>query len=332
MKHYIKRFIKILAVIFGAFILLLFISSITNIILLKIENKKIVPNGTLIEVNNHRLHVYSQGDINNKPTLVFMSGGGTAAPLYDFKPLYSLLYDEYHTIVIEKIGYGYADIVNTNRDIDIMLEETRAALQSAGNNGPYVLFPHSMSGLEALYWLSKYPQEIIAIIGLDMAFPAAYDRLKETEALMRIQYALLIMIAKTGLQRIPIFTSQIAGNIGLTVEEHSQAKYLAYRNFGNISLRNEVKSVFANAEKVHNANITNKNGNILLFSSTGKEIGKFWVSMQKDFASEINVELVLLDCGHYIHHFESAKIAEKSKQFLNELLVETSALYGGNGR
>jgi pimeloyl-ACP methyl ester carboxylesterase len=264
--------------------------------------------------------VHSQGDINNKPSLVFMSGGGTSAPLYDFKPLYSLLDDNYHVIVIEKIGYGYADISNANRDIDIMLEETRTALQFAGYNAPYVLFPHSMSGLEALYWLSKYPQEIMAIIGLDMAFPAAYNHLKEIETSIKVQYGLFNLLAKTGLHRIPIITSQIVNNIGLTEEEYSQVKYLAYRNFGNISVRNEAKIVFENAEKVNKANIININSNIILFSSDGKEIGDFWIPIQKEYASKINAELILLDCGHYIHRFESFIIAEKSKQFLNELL------------
>ena len=31
-----------------------------------------------------------------------------------------------------------------------------------------------MSGLEAIRWKQKYPDEVIAIIGLDMAVPAAY--------------------------------------------------------------------------------------------------------------------------------------------------------------
>ena len=57
-----------------------------------------------------------------------------------------------------------------------MLEETRRALILAGERGPYVLLPHSMSGLEAIYWAQKYPQEIKAIIGLDMAFPEAYEK------------------------------------------------------------------------------------------------------------------------------------------------------------
>ena len=37
-----------------------------------------------------------------------------------------------------------------------------------GFEGPYVLCPHSMSGLEAVLWAQKYPDKVEAIVGLDM--------------------------------------------------------------------------------------------------------------------------------------------------------------------
>ena len=54
-----------------------------------------------------------------------------------------------------------------------MLNEVRQGLSLAGESGPYILFPHSMSGLEAVYWAQQYPDEVTAIIGLDMAVPEA---------------------------------------------------------------------------------------------------------------------------------------------------------------
>ena len=43
-----------------------------------------------------------------------------------------------------------------------------------------------MSGLEALYWAQKYPDEVSAIIGLDMAVPEYYDSMNINIPLMRI--------------------------------------------------------------------------------------------------------------------------------------------------
>lgn len=113
-----------------------------------------------------------EGDI----TIVFMSGGGTSSPVLDFKSLYSLLSDEYRIAVVEKAGYGFSEVVDVNRDIDIdnLLSETREALLKAGISEPYILMPHSMSGIEALYWGQMYPDDVMAIIGLDMAVPESY--------------------------------------------------------------------------------------------------------------------------------------------------------------
>lgn len=62
---------------------------------------------------------------------------------------YSRLSDKFQIAVVEKFGYGFSDVVDKGRDID--------------------------SILEALYWPQKYPDEVTAIIGLDMAVPEYYD-------------------------------------------------------------------------------------------------------------------------------------------------------------
>lgn len=43
-------------------------------------------------------------------TIVLLSGSGVAAPIYDYKVLYSKLTDQYRIAVVEKSGYGYSDV------------------------------------------------------------------------------------------------------------------------------------------------------------------------------------------------------------------------------
>jgi len=87
--------------------------------------------------------------------------------------------DRYRIAVVEKSGYGWSERCNSSRDIGTMLEETRKALDLSGENGPYVLFPHSMSGLEAIYWAQKYPDEVIAIIEMDPTTPGSIEVLPD---------------------------------------------------------------------------------------------------------------------------------------------------------
>ncbi|MEX1308564.1 MAG: alpha/beta hydrolase [Eubacteriales bacterium] len=150
--------------------------AVYNRIAISFEAKEITANGKLVEVGDYKIHVYAEGEKSDEPTLVFMSGSATVAPVYDFKILYSLLSDDYRIVVVEKLGYGYSDIVDTKRDVLSMVEETREALKLAGEEAPFVLLPHSMSGLEALYWAQNYPEEVKAVIGLDMAIPASMMR------------------------------------------------------------------------------------------------------------------------------------------------------------
>lgn len=150
MKKGFKRFVLIIfTCIISIFVLILSVGIINHKIQLSKENELFVPTGQLVEINGHQMHVYTEGDWEE--TLVFLSGGGTSSPVLDFKSLYSLsLSDKYKIVVVEKAGYGFSEVANTNQDISTILAETREALLKAEVEGPYILFPHSMSGIEAL--------------------------------------------------------------------------------------------------------------------------------------------------------------------------------------
>ena len=108
-------------------IALLLITAVNHQIQLKKETELLSPLGQMVEVDGHNMSVYIEG--TGDKTIVFMSGGGTCSPILDFKSLYSLLSDQYQIAVVEKFGYGFSDIVDKSRDIDSILEDTRAALK-----------------------------------------------------------------------------------------------------------------------------------------------------------------------------------------------------------
>lgn len=175
---------KIIVIAFAVLCGLLSAIYMNHRICLRRESELLVPLGRIVDVNGHNMSVYMEG--SGEETLVFMSGGGTCSPILDFKSLYSLLSDKYRIVVVEKLGYGFSDVVDTERNLEAILDDTRSALKAAGINGPFVLCPHSMSGLEALYWAQKYPEEVSAIIGLDIAVPEYYDSMAINMPLMRV--------------------------------------------------------------------------------------------------------------------------------------------------
>ena len=312
-----KRIIILFSITVAIFLVLITASYIIHQIRLSKEDKLFTPTGKMVEVNGHQMHVYVEG--NGEETLVFMSGGGTSSPVLDFKSLYSLLSDKYKIAVVEKAGYGFSDITDSEPNIDTILQETREALLKSGVEGPYILAPHSMSGIEALYWAQVYPNEVKAIIGLDMAVPAAY---KDYDINMPLVH-LSAFAANIGFTRwIPSLSESDAIKYGtLTDEEKELYKVIFYRRSATKNMVNEIKHIKENAEKVGAAGIPNVP--ILLFSSNGQGTGwneDAWNEIQKEFIGKHkDGTLIKLDSAHYIHDIEFKRIADESEKYIESL-------------
>ncbi|WP_349670765.1 alpha/beta hydrolase [Lacrimispora sp.] len=306
--------VKLLFSIFLVILFLLLCLAAYHHLMIMKERKDLTPNGSMIHVDGRKVHVYSQGNQSNKPILVFLSGSATVAPVYDFKSLYNKLTDQYKIVVVEKNGYGYSDTSNVDRDVASIVMEERSALQNAGEYGPYILVPHSMGGLEAVYWAQNYPDEVQGLIGLDMAVPEVYEKMDINRSLRTMK--ILKIVCFLGIQRIPrvypLNTEE------LDAVEKKQQKLLLNNYSMNHNFRLESEKVKANAESVK------KGGNIyvplLLFVSSGSEIGDFWIPCEQKFANENHGKLILLPCGHYIHHYESKLLADEIKKFMMEFI------------
>ena len=161
---------------------------------------------------------------------------------------------------------------------------------------------------QAIYWAQKYPQEIKAIIGLDMAFPEAYEKAENAGK----GIGLLRLAAMLGLHRLPLFS--LAADDGLTEEEYAQAKLLAKRNFMNRCIAAETDIVYENAALVGKSGLPEVP--FLLFCSDGKDVADFWVELQRECAQKLQAELIELPCGHYIHHFKAEEIVSEIRKFL----------------
>lgn len=312
-----EKIVRLVGVILLTIAVFVLMSYVNHRIRISKEDELFVPLGQQVKVNGYLINVYTEG--SGATTLVFMSGGGTCSPVLDFKSLYSLLSDEYRIVVIERAGYGFSDVVDVDRDIDSILSDTRQALAKVGVEGPVVLCPHSMSGIEAIYWAQSYPNEVSAIIGLDMAVPEAYGVYEPNLPMIRLGK----FMADTGIIRwIPGVAESDAIKYGtLTDAEKELYKIVFYRRSATKTMINEVQQIKENAALVA------MNGKIdvpiLAFSSSGQGTGwveEEWLDFQRTFiANSPNGKLVELDSSHYVHDIEYERIAEEIGIFLSEI-------------
>lgn len=316
MKKILVKSLKVILIIFTIIVLLVIITFVRHKICSSNEKDLLTPLGDLVEVNGHNMSIYAEGD--GDTTLVFMSGGGTCSPILDFKSLYSLLSKDYKIVVIEKFGYGFSDVVDENRDIDTILSETRMALDKAGIKGPYVLCPHSMSGLEALYWAQNYPEEVEAIVGLDMAVPGYYDEMNISIPIMKLgQYGATLGITRW----IPSLAESDAIKFGLLSDKEKEIyRAVFYQRTATLTMINEAKIVKENANTVKENGIPQVP--MLLFISNGSGGTGFtkemWRTIPKEYISGYdNASYIELDCPHYVHDYEYEEISEEIRRFIN---------------
>ncbi|HEY2493084.1 MAG TPA: alpha/beta hydrolase, partial [Paenibacillus sp.] len=248
-----RKIFKVLKNIFVSFISIILFVSVSVFVYhnyqLSKESALINSEGTLVDFNNKKINVYNEG--NGKDRYVFMSGSGIAAPVYEMKGLYSKFSKENKVAVIERAGYGYSDVFNDNRDIDKILEQTREALIQSGNKPPYILVPHSLSGLEAIYWAQKYPNEVKGIIALDIGLPQEYVTYK-MDLIDSLTIRGVNVLTGIGFHRLvpsATYDPEVIQQSFLTKHEKEIFKAISYKQVFNDDMEQEMLQNYDNAKK-----------------------------------------------------------------------------------
>jgi pimeloyl-ACP methyl ester carboxylesterase len=136
-------------------------------------------------------------------TIILLPGFGVALPSADFGPLMRELSKKHTVVCVEYPGTGFSGPANTPRTNENYTEETRTALSLAGFKPPYLLMPHSASGIYSEYYAQKYPGELSGIIMLDTTstgkqvsgnppgFIYTIGKIQQASGLTRLAYALV---------------------------------------------------------------------------------------------------------------------------------------------
>lgn len=184
----VKKTIKIISRICLVFLIILLLSLAGMFIYHRInipKNKEFMKeNGyyNLVSVGDHSLNLVEYGGAEDKHRIVALGGNGSGFPL-ELRELADELQEEGAVYYLARAGYDGSDDVKDDMTVEFVVEDYRKALQNAGIESPYVLMSHSYAGVLASYWVSKYPDEIEAMIDLDGIVPQSFtdEQLQEAE-------------------------------------------------------------------------------------------------------------------------------------------------------
>ena len=271
-----------------------------------------------VSVDGHNMSVYEEG--SGAHTLVFLAGSGISSPILEYKALYRALADNCRVVVIERFGYGYSDVIDSERSFGTIVKQDREALNKAGIEGPFVLCPHSMAGVEALKWASDHPSEVEAVIGLDMAVPEAYDTIEKRIKSAKTAVRLVSFLRRTGIIKL-MSNDMLSIPKTLTKEERKEYRSIFCSKFGNVCIMNESAAV----SKVRDELKAKPKPSVpmLLFVSDGTSTGddeKTWRSFPRRYAEgEPRIKIEELSCGHDLHNVQTGYISGRMREFLGML-------------
>ncbi len=325
----LKSIFRVIGIVLLVVLALLLLWAGVSRVLSSAEQKQTPQEGSFVTAYDGKMNVSTRGE--GSQTIVLMPGLGTASPVLDFAPLMDMLAENYRVVIAEPFGYGWSELTHRERSAENIVEELRLALSEAGEPGPYVLMPHSVSGIYAAWYAEHYPAEVSAIIGIDCTLPRQVDYFGGGSPSVT---GLAKLVNPLGISRLLCMTAPatfISDNgTGIYTEENLQMqKLLASRVGYNRNVIDEMnmvgKNIDATRDIVFDAALP------LLFitrteaSHTARDDGKTSRSFYDTYIMNPDCQQILeLDAGHYMHWAQSPAISEAAKAFLDKTLGETA--------
>ncbi|MGM0601168.1 MAG: hypothetical protein ACQETH_15265, partial [Candidatus Rifleibacteriota bacterium] len=175
-----------------------------------------------------------------------------------------------------------------------------------------------MSGLEAIYWAQKYPDEVKAIIGLDPGIPDVYeqssDLLSQKTRLNFMSYVLRIGLSRFmdggGVEKnLPLINSK-----ELSMEDQDKMIAIFHKSSITKNMLNEVDYIQENAEKIKAKGVPVDTPMYFFISDASDVMIPNWKEQLSRYVVNINFgQFKYLDSSHYVHHEKSDIIASEAK-------------------
>lgn len=318
MKKHINKSGKILLWIVVILVALIIISAISHNILKPFEKNK-YKMGQTIEVDGSNMQAYTTG--SGDKTIVLLSGLGTASPIIDFMPLAERLGKDYKVVILEYFGYGFSDSTMKERSNKNIVNEIRKALQALDVSGPYILMPHSISGIYSFYYALNYPTEVEAIIGIDTSIPnqTKKDKDEYLPPFLSLLNSLGIMRDKCYL--LPSTDNSMNVNNYYTLEQMKLNKMATAWNSANRTVINEANMVNTNTEELYDVKYPNDLPVLALLAGDTVDVAYEWFTLHEELITNPKLqEIEILSGDHYLHWTNADNIAEITKKFIQKNL------------
>lgn len=279
----------------------------------KKEKENFRPYGFKVQTQFGGMNISINGE--RGPVIVLLSGYGTAAPILDFSPLAKACSCFAKVITIEYLGYGCSDKTHRTRTLQHITEEIHEVLQRL-HIKEYYLAPHSISGVYALYYLHRYPEEVKGVIAMDTSVPGQIDYSDST-----METKVMSTMKKLGLVRLLDLLapgSVSACSHAYDEETMKLMKEMSLSNEPNLTIEDEGNRILQNFNACRSFQYPKDMPVLMFLSSQTSEMTKGWWEHlhEKQIEHLECAKLIKLQGKHYLHWNNSKLMAEEIKRFV----------------
>jgi len=183
------KILKWIGKIFGGLIILILISGLC----LRLFSSKPVPPGKLVNVNGTKLHIRTEGEKNDSPTLVLESGAGNDTDVFHWIAVG--LKKNMRVVRYDREGKWFSESSKDSITPEFYARQLHTLLEKNGEKPPYILVGHSMGGPYNRIFRDLYPNEVKAMVFLDSSHPEQWKRLAENGLFEKNQISLIKSLA-----------------------------------------------------------------------------------------------------------------------------------------
>lgn len=268
-----------------------------------------------VEVYGEHMHVYDSK--TEGVPIILLSGFGTAVPTIDFMPLAKALEDHHRVIILEYLGYGYSDDTKRPRTVEHLTEEIHMALGMLRVDEPYVLMPHSISGIYSHYYAATYPESVAAVIGIDSAVPLqlvgeTIPKSSIKESLVRFSGVLRVLSWMGSKALTP--EDMAEGYTATDLKHYSDQ--LIY-TFNNTAQRDEMDRYEENGQKALDVKISSSIPMLFFIVPEVHQSPEKWKSDHEETAAtQTHGRVIMLQGTHYLHRTAVEAIKKEINAFL----------------
>lgn len=233
-----------------------------------------------VSVGDYSLNVARFGNGQGGHTIVGLAGLGMSDFPVAMRRMTAQMERDNTVVFVDRAGYGLSDDTDEEMTLETIVKDYRTALKNAAIEPPYILMAHSIGGVYATWWASRYPGELDAVVLIDGTplTETVYD--DKPDCPVTFEDRALAFLAKLGFSRYVLRGEHYLYPDGFSEEEQLLGDALELRSMGSLAPVSESGLRQRNARTAFAGIVANDIPKLYICSS--------WGAQTKDDLLEVN--------------------------------------------